>query len=373
MDVFRGEQLQNLGQDLVHKFQRQRIADAKLAGSIGPARAAELRISCENLVGVPRELNFRNHLDEAFGSIGNDSANFLFRIVTAIGPRGVLGYIMPVAVTPPFEPVGLRTECSQPGQQRISVDPDAPAAVIRQVEMKFVKLVPCHFIEEPEYRFNGEKVPRNIEMNTPITETGIIDDFHAGNPLCGRQQAQRLPAVEQSRGIQGRKVNAPASHFQPVTLRTNLRSRRIDSAGNVPIACTLHESGAVRFKVTSRKGCLLRHRHQNHFADRSPAGSAEERKSDNGDCKNEFHNHILWIEPIPSTLPGQNLPGTKILLTWIMQVEFLPKNGCRPASADNQAILSPFSFSLSINSLGENPNFFLKHVLKYFGSLNPEA
>ena len=64
---------------------------------------------------------------------------------------------------------------------------------------------------------------------------------------------------------------------------------------------------------------------------------------------------------------------TKILLTWIMQVEFLPKNGCRPASADNQAILSPFSFSLSINSLGENPNFFLKHVLKYFGSLNPEA
>jgi len=104
-----------------------------------------------------------------------------------------------------------------------------------------------------------------------------------------------------------------------------------------------------------------------------PAGSAEERKSDNGDCKNEFHNHILWIEPIPSTLPGQNLPGTKILLTWIMQVEFLPKNGCRPASADNQAILSPFSFSLSINSLGENPNFFLKHVLKYFGSLNPEA
>ena len=93
----------------------------------------------------------------------------------------------------------------------------------------------------------------------------------------------------------------------------------------------------------------------------------------NGDCKNEFHNHILWIEPIPSTLPGQNLPGTKILLTWIMQVEFLPKNGCRPASADNQAILSPFSFSLSINSLGENPNFFLKHVLKYFGSLNPEA
>ena len=87
------------------------------------------------------------------------------------------------------------------GQQRISVDPDAPAAVIRQVEMKFVKLVPCHFIEEPEYRFNGEKVPRNIEMNTPITETGIIDDFHAGIPVrsptgtasAGRRTVPRNP------------------------------------------------------------------------------------------------------------------------------------------------------------------------------------
>ena len=194
---------------------------------------------------------------------------------------------MPVAVTPPFEPVGLRTECSQPGQQRISVDPDAPAAVIRQVEMKFVKLVPCHFIEEPEYRFNGKSAAKHRD-EYPDNRNRIIDDFHAGNPLCGRQQAQRLPAVEQSRGIQGRKVNAPASHFQPVTLRTNLRSRRIDSAGNVPIACTLHESGAVRFKVTSRKGCLLRHRHQNHFADRSPAGSAEERKSDMEIAKMSF-------------------------------------------------------------------------------------
>ena len=212
------EQLHDLGQHTVHEFEGCGIAHAEFAARIGLSTATQFRIADENLVGVRREFDLGNHLDITGRSISHDLANVILRIITAIGPGRPLRNVAPVAEFPPLEPVGLRPESPEPGQQRVPVDLNAPAAVVGQVQVEDIELVTCHFIEYLENLFFGKEMARNVEVDTPVTETRIIGNLHTRDTFCREQLQQRLPGIEQPGRVDRGNPNAVAADFEPIPL-----------------------------------------------------------------------------------------------------------------------------------------------------------
>ena len=165
-----------------------------------------------------REFDLGNHLNITGRSISHDLPDVILRIITAIGPGRPLRNVAPVAEFPPLEPVGLRPESSEPGQQRIPVDLNAPAAVVGQVQVEDIKLVTCHFIEYLENLFFGKEMARNVEMDTPVAETRIIGNLHTRDTFCREQLQQRLPGIEQPGGVGRGDPDAVAADFEPIPL-----------------------------------------------------------------------------------------------------------------------------------------------------------
>ena len=158
MNVFRGKEFHDLGQDILCEAQCGRIAYAKLTGRIGPSRAAEFGITYKYLIRVCRKLDLWNHIDMSPGSIANDLPNILLRIVTAVCSRSIFRNVMFVAEIPPFEPFDLHAMGAEFGKQGVFVDLYSPASIIAEMEMEFIELVVRHLVQNLEYLLFGEEV-----------------------------------------------------------------------------------------------------------------------------------------------------------------------------------------------------------------------
>ena len=189
MNVFRGKEFHDLGQDILCEAQCGRIAYAKLTGRIGPSRAAEFGITYKYLIRVCRKLDLWNHIDMSPGSIANDLPNILLRIVTAVSTRRPFRQILTVATIPPLPPIRFGAEGRFRSKFRIFVYLDTPSSGIRQMHMQGVQLVKRHHIQQFHHFLFGEEMTGYIQMQSPIPKTRIIPDRNTWDLSSGIELA----------------------------------------------------------------------------------------------------------------------------------------------------------------------------------------
>ena len=161
---------------------------------------------------MPGQLDFGNHLDAAFGGIGHHLADFVLRVVTAVG-RSVVP-VRSLVMTYQRLPAH-RTHTRQFG---VSPDLDAPSLVVGQMPVKGVEFVERHDVDKPLDVLHGIEVARHVEHCAAVAETGFVADLHDGNPSAVDELAQGLHTVEHGPGRAAADGDAARRHAQSIRL-----------------------------------------------------------------------------------------------------------------------------------------------------------
>src|SRR5690606_436324 len=104
---------------------------------------------------------------------------------------------------------------------------DAPALVVREVEVENVEFVSRHVVDEVLHFIHGEEVAGDIEHESAPAEAWMIFDRHCGHDPCDitfrichdffRQKlTERLDAVEDSGGLTGAERDSGRSHVEAI-------------------------------------------------------------------------------------------------------------------------------------------------------------
>ena len=166
-----------------------------------------------------REFDLGNDRDVPPGGVGHDLTDVVFGEIPAVSPRSSLGKIATVVPVPPRVPIPLRAERPFGGEPRIFVDPDAPTAVIGQMEMEHVELVAGHLVQHLQHLAFRKEMPRHVHVHAPVGKPGPVADPYTGNTLGSGQLFQRLFPVENAGRGGGREPHRRAIDGKAVTLR----------------------------------------------------------------------------------------------------------------------------------------------------------
>ena len=199
MDVFRGEECDNLFEDLLDEFEDGGVADAedvaahaRLRGDgVGAAGASERGIGCERRGHVAGHIYFGYDLDVSAGRIIDDVADLLFGVVAAEGP--LFAGERRVAA-----------ESAGPGQFRVGVDFDAPPLVVGQVPVEDVEVVERRQVDDAPDLFDGVERAADIEHEAPVAQVRPVGDAgrreeHFGGFGGAHGFAERLQSIENAR------------------------------------------------------------------------------------------------------------------------------------------------------------------------------
>ena len=147
MDIFGREQLDHLGQYILHERKRFLVADAEITRRIRFAGTTQLRVRHEHLVRMPREFDFRYYINMPGRSVIHDLTDIFFRKIAAICPRSSFRQILTILSIPPFLPIRFRTESHVRSQFRIFIHLDTPTTGIRQMHMKRIQFIIRHDVQ----------------------------------------------------------------------------------------------------------------------------------------------------------------------------------------------------------------------------------
>ncbi len=136
-------------------------------GALRDAVAVQPRVRGERRVDVPRHVDLWHHVDEPLARVGDDRRVLALREVPAFPPadRGATA-------------VARETG---PGADR-----EAPALIVRQVEVEPVELVEAHEVDQPLDVVHAEEVPRHVEHRpAPGEARPVVDRAARESPRPG--------------------------------------------------------------------------------------------------------------------------------------------------------------------------------------------
>ena len=182
VDIFRREDLHNLGQNRFQEPEDLLISHTKITVLIRLSAAAQFRIRSQHLFAMGRHLYFWYDLDMSFFCIFNQIAHLLFSIIATVCSNISLIYIKALPCPPVF-PSLLRPPRSKGRQPWISIYLHSPTGSVCQMQMHPVHLEHHHCIYLLLKEFNTAEMTRHIYMKTAIRKTRGICYFTAWQRL----------------------------------------------------------------------------------------------------------------------------------------------------------------------------------------------
>lgn len=141
-------------------------------------------------------------------------------------------------------------------QLRVALDLDAPALVVRQVEVEDVEFVRRHQVEVAQNTFLGHEVPGHVEHEAAPGKAGCVPDLRQGQPPCtagkgcapegvgAEELTQRLGAPEDTGGRAALEVDAVGGDGEPVFLGVEARPEgQMEDVVLVPLLGRQREPG----------------------------------------------------------------------------------------------------------------------------------
>ena len=162
---------------------------------------------------VSREVNLRDDVDIAFGSVADNLAALVLRVVASVGCAVVDAGI--------GANDGLLTNAALEGKAGEGFHLEAPALVFGQMPMELVASVQGHDVEHLLDGLDGEEVPGTVQQQAAIAEAGLILNLRVGQKnhigLHQRQAlAESLRSTEKADRLAGLKGDALVLNLQHV-------------------------------------------------------------------------------------------------------------------------------------------------------------
>ena len=184
VDVLRGENVHQFVEDVLHKAHGFGVGHVEHVGehptprfhAVRAARiAGELRVGGHGSREVAGHVDLGNHLDVAFGGVGDD----VFQLSTRV-EVGAVGTIRPVSAVLHGGDVGVGRHGTDRGQPRIFFHFPTPTLVFGEVEVELVEFVHRHEVEHAFDLVDAEKVAGHVEHEAAIGEARAVGDSQAG-------------------------------------------------------------------------------------------------------------------------------------------------------------------------------------------------
>src|SRR5690606_17674330 len=172
VQVRSGRQFRDLTDDVVHELVGDLLVDAQGAVADldvgarwrGDAVAVQFRVRGQRGVGVSRHVDLRDDGDVPLGGVGDDVAVVVLGEVTAAHTVDT----------------GARST-AHGGEFGPAFDLDAPALVVRQVDVQVVDLVARDFVDVGLDLIKRVEVARDVEHGAAVGEPWVVDDAAAGH------------------------------------------------------------------------------------------------------------------------------------------------------------------------------------------------
>ena len=207
VDVGAGEQLDHFAQHTLDELEHLLLAgvhdllrDAPLGPDLErPAGARQLRVAGQRGLAVTRHADAGHHGDVPLAGVAHDLADVVLR------EKAAVALVVALAIDVMLHGAGA------PGpdlrELGISLDLDAPALVVRQVEVKGVDLPGGQEVDVSLDELLVEEVPGDVEAHASPREAGLVFDVQAWNRAAARaggrgtafrrqELAERLDTVE---------------------------------------------------------------------------------------------------------------------------------------------------------------------------------
>ena len=190
MDILRREKFEHLVQHILQESEYTVVSGTVddigvLAAQSGQHadilvhhRTRQQRISSQCGVAVRRHFYLGNHLNVAFPGIGHYLTNLVLRIVSLFYRRLALAGISAVGKALARTVYTTGTYLRKFG---IFLDFNAPAVVIRQMEMQFIQFQHSHAVDDTQQVLLGGEEPCHVHQQSPIAETGLVGDGDCRN------------------------------------------------------------------------------------------------------------------------------------------------------------------------------------------------
>ena len=132
-------------------------------------RAGVLRIGSQRSVRVRRDVDLGNHLNLPLRGVGYDLADVVLRVEASDGRRFTRLRIAPRRER---KPRAVDSPCPDLRQSRITLDFQAPAVVVRQVQVQFVEFELRHVFDQPQQPLPAEAAaPQSGKIRLTLPKT----------------------------------------------------------------------------------------------------------------------------------------------------------------------------------------------------------
>ena len=233
VDILRGENVHQFVENVLHKAHGFGIGHVEHVGEHPTPRfhavrairiAGELRVGGHGCREVAGHVDLGNHLDVAFGGVGDDVFQLSARVEV-----GAVGTICPVGAVLHGGDIGVRRHGTDRGQPRIFFHFPTPTLVFGEVEVELVEFVHRHEVEHAFNLVDAEKVAGHVEHEAAIGEARAVGDgqagqfvacdgrvVHTGGDAGGQHLVETGESVEEAGGGGGFDRHAFGLHGQAV-------------------------------------------------------------------------------------------------------------------------------------------------------------
>ena len=230
MDVFRGEQFDDLTQDILQELHGLLVTGTDhivrdtpfTTYFIRTTRTSQFRIGGQSGLLMTRHIDFRNDRDVTLGCIIDDLFHLLLRIETTILLSVILATVMAND--------GFATFRTNFRQLRILLDLDTPTLVFTQMPMETVHVVQGNHVDVLLDRIRCDVVATDIQHHTTIGETRCILNGNSRQldtrSLCVSRNGftKRLDTIENTGWCSTGNLYPLRIHLQAITFGIGDRS-----------------------------------------------------------------------------------------------------------------------------------------------------
>lgn len=137
-----------------------------------------------DVAAVAREVDLGDDLDVAHGGVVDQTPHLLLREVTAV-------FLTPLAIYGPYGRIAA-AEAAHLRQLGVRADFDAPALVVREVQVQFVDVVVGQQVDITLDSIGSDPRARHVEHHAPVGVARRILDLGAGD----RDRQLALPGID---------------------------------------------------------------------------------------------------------------------------------------------------------------------------------